>query len=109
MRLHTGVHGHRKRVRTESRLWEENPLPHLGWNLCQRHDGLMLYQLSYIYLANLVIVMLPGKMPQYSVYLFMNHGMYGERVDECGWEVSARNVLHHVQCKKKKKKIVLLF
>ena len=30
MRLHTGVHGHRKRVCTESWLWEKNPLPHRG-------------------------------------------------------------------------------
>ena len=28
MRLHTGVYGHRKRVCTESGLWEKNPLPH---------------------------------------------------------------------------------
>ena len=29
-RLHTGVYEHRKRVCTESWLWEKNPLPHRG-------------------------------------------------------------------------------
>ena len=28
MRLHSGVYGHCKRVCTESRLWEKNPLPY---------------------------------------------------------------------------------
>ena len=31
MRLHTGVYGHRKKVCTESWLWEKNPLPHRGF------------------------------------------------------------------------------
>ena len=34
MRLHNGVYGHRKRVCTESWLWEENPLPQPGNRTC---------------------------------------------------------------------------
>ena len=30
IQLHTGLYGHRKRVCTESWLWEENPLPRWG-------------------------------------------------------------------------------
>ena len=46
MRLHTGVYGRRKRVCTESGLWEKNGT----WesHLRQRRAGPTLYQLSYI-------------------------------------------------------------
>ena len=51
MLIHTVAHvvyTHRKRVCTESWLWERNPLPQGKSNLSQRRAGPTLYQLSYI-------------------------------------------------------------
>ena len=53
MWLHTwGLCGHRKRVCTESWLWEENPLPHQKIQpvseVCSSDTSWMPYQLSYV-------------------------------------------------------------
>ena len=59
--MHTDVNachstrGHRKRVCTESWLWEKNPLPHRESNLPQRRAGPTLYQLSYNPRAQLTV------------------------------------------------------